>query len=78
MFFLIKGLLLLIPYLLVKKGFYLRHRQKILVTFVACIPLYSIFHIAISVLLMLITLYIVVRSILGLTGRVVFSKLQDF
>ena len=36
-----------------------------------------IFHIAISVLLILITLYIVVRSILGLTGRVVFSKLQD-
>ena len=36
-----------------------------------------IFHIAISILLILITLYIVVRSILGLTGSVVFSELQD-
>lgn len=36
-----------------------------------------ILHVAISVLLILITLYIVIRSVLGLIGRIVFSELQD-
>ena len=34
-------------------------------------------HIAISVLLILITFYIVIRSFLGLTGKVTFSEFQD-